>query len=126
MSNANRDPAKLGVPLIPLDEVARWPSPGMAYPTALAFSPDDRLITYLFSPGGDLVQQLFAFDPATGEHKPLVTPPGGGTTEENLSLEEALRRERQRQAGLGITPDWLSVSEPVRACRHLQNEATWG
>ncbi len=49
------------------------------------------------------MRQLFAFDPKTGEHRLLVEPPGGGETEENVSLEEALRRERQRQRELGVT-----------------------
>jgi len=75
----------------------------MAIPGELAFSPDDRLITYLFSPEASLTRQLYAFDPQTGEQSLLVAPPGGGTTEENVSLEEALRRERQRQLELGVT-----------------------
>jgi dipeptidyl-peptidase-4 len=88
---------------IPIEEIARFPLPGMAIPASLAFSPDDRLITYLYSPEHTLVRQLFAFDPQTGEHHLLVEPPGGGATEEKISLEEALRRERQRQRELGIT-----------------------
>jgi dipeptidyl-peptidase-4 len=88
---------------IPIEEIARYPLPGMAIPGSLAFSPDDRLITYLHSPARSLVRQLFAFDPRTGEHRLLVEPPEGGATEENVSLEEALRRERQRQRELGIT-----------------------
>jgi dipeptidyl-peptidase-4 len=88
---------------IPIEEIARFPLPGMAVPASLAFSPDDQLITYLHSPERTLVRQLFAFDSQSGEHRLLVKPPGGGTTEENISLEEALRRERQRQRELGIT-----------------------
>ena len=90
-------------PTIPIEEVARRPLPGMAIPAAFAFSPDDRLITYLFSPERDLVRQLYAFDPETGEHSKLLAPPGGGTQEADVSLEEALRRERMRQLELGIT-----------------------
>jgi dipeptidyl-peptidase-4 len=86
-----------------IEEIAHLPSPGMAFPGSLAFSPDDRLITYLHSPERSLVRQLFAFDIQTGEHRLLVEPPGGGATEENVSLEEALRRERQRQRELGVT-----------------------
>jgi dipeptidyl-peptidase-4 len=88
---------------IPIEEIARYPLPGMAIPGSLAFSPDDRLITYLHSPERSLVRQLFAFDPATREHRLLVEPPEGGATEQNVSLEEALRRERQRQRELGVT-----------------------
>jgi dipeptidyl-peptidase 4 len=89
--------------LFSVEEVARWPLPGLAVPTAFTFSPDDRLVTYLLSPGGDLQEQLMAFDPATGLSHPLVTPRSGGATEENLTLQEQLRRERQRQSTLGVT-----------------------
>lgn len=89
--------------LLSIEEVARYPLPGMAIPGALTFSPDDALVTYLFSPEGSLTRQLFAFDPQTGVQSLLIAPPDGGTTEENLSLEEALRRERRRQRELGVT-----------------------
>ncbi len=88
---------------ITVEEVARHPLPGMAIPNSFAFSPDDRLITYLFSPDGGLVRQLYAFDPEPSEHRLLLSPPDGGTREEDVSLEEALRRERARQHELGIT-----------------------
>ncbi len=90
-------------PGIPVEAVATYPLPGMAIPDAFAFSPDDRLVTFLASADGGLTRQLYALDPATGERRVLVAPPGGGTTEANLSLEEALRRERQRQRALGVT-----------------------
>lgn len=88
---------------LPIEEIARYPLPGMAVPGSLAFSSDDRLITYLYSPEKNLTNQLFAFDPLKDEYFPLVVPQGGGNTEENLSLEEKLQRERQRQRALGLT-----------------------
>lgn len=88
---------------IPLEEVAAYPLPGMAFPTGLRFSPDDRLVTYLHAPQGGLVNQLYQFDPASGELRLLLSPPGEGVSEENLSLEEKLRRERQRLLTLGVT-----------------------
>lgn len=91
------------LPPIPLEEVAAYPLPGMTHPGAVAFSPDDRLITYLYSPEGTLVRQLYQFDPQTGEHRLRVAPPVIGADEENLPLEEKLRRERQRQRELGVT-----------------------
>lgn len=95
--------ARISTGTFPIEEVARRPLPGMAVPDAFAFSPSDRLITYLYSPERSLVRQLYAFDPENGEHFLLVSPPEGGTREENLSLEEALRRERIRQLELGVT-----------------------
>ena len=91
------------VPSIPIEEIAKYPLPGMAVPGAFAFGPDDKLITYLFSPKASLTRQLYAFDPATGDQSLLVSPSGDGTTEESLSLEEALQRERLRQRELGVT-----------------------
>ncbi|HFE44116.1 MAG TPA: hypothetical protein ENJ18_01295, partial [Nannocystis exedens] len=85
------------------EDVARYPQPGMLQPSHLAFSPDDRLITYLRSADASLRTELYAFDPKTGSERLLAHPPGGGETEENLSREEKLRRERQRIRGLGIT-----------------------
>ena len=115
---------------IPIEEIARRPQPGWAIPGSITFSPDDRIVTYLYSPEGGLVQQLYAFDPDTGEHRILVIPPGEGATEENLSLEDRLRRERMRQLELGVTayrwapgqarlllpfPDGLYVQEGLQA-----------
>lgn len=88
---------------IPLEAVATYPVPGMTAPSAFAFGPDDRLVTYLHSPESTLHQQLYAFDPETGRHWQLVIPPGAGDQEETLSLEEKLRRERARSLALGVT-----------------------
>ena len=111
-----------------IEEIARYPLPGMAIPGALAFSPDDKLITYLFSPDQSLTRELYAFDPATGEQRLLVVPEGGGTTEENVSLEEALRRERQRQRELGVTQyawaeDRNRILVPLQGSVYVQDGA---
>jgi dipeptidyl-peptidase-4 len=90
-------------PALASEDVATYPLPGMAIPGDFAFSPDNRLITFLDSADGSLTRQLYALDPQTGTRRILVSPPDGGLSEENVSLEEALRRERQRQRGLGIT-----------------------
>src|SRR6476659_2401196 len=86
-----------------LESVVTYPLPGMAIPGAIAWSPDDRLITYLYSPDRGLTRQLYAFEPASGERQLLLAPADGGATEENISLEEQLRRERLRQRELGVT-----------------------
>ena len=87
----------------PIEEVARYPAPGMAIPGAFSFSPDDRLLTYLFSAEGSLSRQLYVFDTETGQQRLLLAPADGGVSEERLSLEEQLRRERQRQREIGVT-----------------------
>jgi dipeptidyl-peptidase-4 len=96
-------PNATAAPELTLESVVTYPLPGMAIPGALAWSPDDALITYLFSPDRGLTRQLYAFDPASGERRLLLAPADGGATEENISLEEQLRRERMRQRELGVT-----------------------
>ncbi len=95
--------AKEMAPNIPLAAIATYPLPGMAIPGELAFSPDDALITYLWSPDRTLTRQLYAFDTRTNEHSLLLAPLNGGTTEDSVTLAEALRRERQRQLMIGVT-----------------------
>ncbi len=91
------------LPSFPIDEVARLPLPGMAIPGNLAFSPDNRWISYTYSGEGGLTRQLYKFDLQTGRSSLFVKLAGGGASEENLSLEEKLRRERLRQYELGVT-----------------------
>ena len=88
---------------IRLEDIATYPLPGMAIPGSLAFSPEDNLITYLYSESRNLVRHLYQFDPDTKLHKLSAASPGEGVSEENLSAEEKLRRERQRQRELGVT-----------------------
>ncbi|CAN0202647.1 unnamed protein product, partial [Ectocarpus fasciculatus] len=72
-------------------------------PIQLAFSPDDNILSYLHAEGGQLTRQLWGVDVNTMAKKQLVMPPNDGDTEENLSLEEKLRRERQRLHATGVT-----------------------
>lgn len=89
-------------PSFPIEEIAKYPSPGNVAPGAFAFSPDDSLLTFLYSSEHTLTRQLFVLDVKSGEQRPLLEPTGG-TTEANVSLAEALRRERQRQLTTGVT-----------------------
>jgi dipeptidyl-peptidase-4 len=90
-------------PALTTEAIAEYPLPGTLAPSAIRWSPDDRRITYLRSPDRSLTQQLYLFDPDTGEEQLLLAAPGGGETEDNLSPEEKLRRERARARNLGIT-----------------------
>lgn len=89
--------------VLPLEDAAAYPLPGLVHPQNITFTPDDRALAYLRSPERSLTRQLYRIDLATDQETPLVTPPGGGVTEDNLSLEEKLRRERQRIRELGVT-----------------------
>ncbi|HLZ69597.1 MAG TPA: S9 family peptidase [Dehalococcoidia bacterium] len=108
--------------------VARLPLPGFTQPVQHRFSPDGRLVTFLFSEDGSLSRQLWAFGPETGERELLVRPPGEGETDANLSREEQLRRERQRQRGFGVTSyAWAkrgaTLLVPVRGALYVQHGA---
>lgn len=89
--------------LFPVEDIVQYPLPGYVAPASVAFSPDDNLISYLYSPDSTLSRKIFAFDPVLRQQRLLVTPPGGGVDEGNLSTAEKLRRERLRERGLGVT-----------------------
>jgi dipeptidyl-peptidase-4 len=88
---------------MPIDALAQHPLPGLAFPDSLAFSPDDRWITYLFSPELSLERRLFAFDPQTNDVRQMAVFPAEQADEGEISVGEALRRERQRQREFGVT-----------------------
>ena len=94
---------QLGTEKLPIEEVAKYPLPGMTIPGNIAFSPDDHLICYLLSEDMSLTRQLFATDTTSAEKFLLISPVGGGTRDDNVSLAEALRRERMRQREFGVT-----------------------
>src|SRR5437870_8205823 len=75
----------------------------MAIPGKLHYSPDATFISYLFSERGDLVRDLWRLDLGTGKKEHWLSAPGEAVTEENISREEALRRERLRLRETGIT-----------------------
>src|SRR3981081_201350 len=85
------------------EQVARFPRPGMAIPGKIRYSPDAKFVTYLFSERGDLVRDLWGLVLATGRKQRFLSPPGETVTEENISRDEALRRERLRRRETGIT-----------------------
>src|SRR5260370_42164568 len=85
------------------EQVAHFPRPGMAIPGKIRYSPDAKFVTYLFSERGDLVRDLWGLDLASGRMARWLSPPGETVTEENISREETLRRERLRLREIGIT-----------------------
>ncbi len=96
-----------------IEEIAKYPAPGNIAPGSFAFSPDDRLLSYLYSPERTLARQLFAYDMASRTHRQFFST-DHTTTEENISPAEALRRERQRQLVTGVTHyEWASKGRRV-------------
>lgn len=88
---------------ISFENVARLPLPGMAVPAQIAFGPGDRVITYLQDPDLGLNRRLFRLDLADAGASPVeVVVTGVPTSEGSFSLEERLRRERERDVGLGV------------------------
>ncbi|KAG1335026.1 dipeptidyl aminopeptidase 4 [Cocos nucifera] len=101
----------------PVEEIVQYPLPGYVAPSSISFSPDDRLILYLFSPDGTLYRKVFAFDPVSRRQDLIFSPPdGGGLHESNLSAEEKLRRERSRERGLGVTRYEWRARSPSSSC----------
>lgn len=86
---------------ITYEDIARVPAPGMNAPVDLRFSPDGRLVTWLYSSAGTMSRALWAFDRQTGTQRPLLEPRDGAGGD--LTREEQLRQERQRQYGSGVT-----------------------
>jgi len=87
-----------------LEDVARYPRPGMTVPRHVEFTPDGRAVAYLFSAEGSLVQGLWLYDIARGERRQVVGESAGSVTPTlGRSLEEDLRRERARAREVGVT-----------------------
>merc|ERR1719163_1770566 len=72
----------------------------------MAFSPDGKVLTYLNAMPETGLSAVFGLDMSTMESQLLVAPLEDGDTEGTLSLEEKLRRERQRRRSVGITEYW--------------------
>ncbi len=88
---------------LPLEALAVFPPPGMAFPHTFTFTVDQTTLLYLAATPDQPNQQLYALNLTTGERRIAAIPPNGGTQEDNLSPEEELRRQRARQLTTGIT-----------------------
>ena len=72
----------------------------MSVPVSFSFSSDDGLLTYLYGDGGSAVRKLYALDTRTGESR--VIQAAAEPESDDLTIEEQLLRQRQRQLGQGI------------------------
>ncbi len=88
---------------ITLEDIATYPLPGMSFPQRIKFTRDGKAITFLDSKDGSLRRELFSLNLESGSRALVLNAGDAGITEENISLEEKLRRERARERGLGIT-----------------------
>lgn len=89
---------------IPFEQIAHYPLPGAATPVQVAFSPGDLVLTWLHSPERTLNRRLFARSVERLDAEAVEVPVhAASVSEEDLPLEERLRRERTREVGVGIT-----------------------
>jgi len=86
-----------------LEEVARYPRPGTVGPRQITVTPDGRAVAYLLAAPGSLTQDLWTYGLASGERGQITDAAGQVVPEEDLSLEEQLRRERGRVRERGVT-----------------------
>ena len=85
---------------ISLEDIAKFPAPGMDFPGSFAFSPDSKYATFLKTSNTSGSRALYAIDLNTGQEQVLIKTLEDSSKE---SLEEQLRRQRLRQMHRGIT-----------------------
>src|SRR5688572_19644365 len=112
-----------------IEDVVRYPLPGLAVPTGWRFGAGDRWLTWLASPEQGLRQALFGLDLASGETKVLLDPRDLGSDEAKISREEQLRRERLRQRSVGVTSyQWAErgtrILVPLGGALFVKDDAT--
>ncbi len=97
------------------EDVAHYPRPGTAMASKFAFSRDGSTLAFRMSAQGDLVHQLYAMDVASGTVRVWFDPLAhdDAVTEADLSPEEQLRRERQRERALGVS-DFAWAADAAR------------
>ena len=83
--------------------IASFPPPGWHVPRHVRLSPDGALVTYLQSESQSDQMALFALEVATGKHRVLVRASDLIASDQPLSRQEELRRERQRKRIKGVT-----------------------
>lgn len=86
-----------------LEDIARYPRPGMDIPGCVGFTPDSQKVVYLLGASGSLAQELWTYDLASGERRQVTEMVSDAVdATRTLSLSEELQRERSRQRELGV------------------------
>lgn len=86
-----------------LEDIARFPRPGMDVPGLVRFTPDGRRVAYLSGAPGSLARELWTYDVDGGERRQVTSLASEGRDADGaLSLDEQMRRERSRQRGSGV------------------------
>ena len=100
LAKLRNEPSKILYMNIPIQEISKFPSPGMGVPSSFAFSPDGDRIAYL-SQNTSGQRVLRVLDLNTQSDVLIVA--ASEQREQQESLDEELRRQRQRNLGLGVT-----------------------
>ncbi len=91
------------------NDIASIPVEGMRVPLGIKFSPDNAFLTYLLSPEESSHLELWAVNLATRQ---VVKIAGTSADDGNRTLDEELRRERQRMPWEGITSYQFAADAP--------------
>ena len=86
---------------IPIEEISKFPLPGMDFPSSFSFSPDGKYLTYLKSVDSSGYKGLYGLD-LTDKSEFLIADKLGDPSAKE-TLEEQLRRQRLRQMSGGIS-----------------------
>ena len=86
---------------IPIEEISKFPLPGMDFPSSFSFSPDGKYLTYLKSVDKSGYKALYGLDLANKSEFLIADNLGDSSAKE--TLEEQLRKQRLRQMSGGIT-----------------------
>ena len=85
---------------IPIQEISKFPLPGMGVPTSFAFSPDGDCIAYLTqNVSGLRMLRVLELD----TQKDVLIFGASEEGQKNETLDEELRKQRQRRLGTGVT-----------------------
>ena len=86
---------------IPIEEISKFPLPGMDFPSSFSFSPDGKYLTYLKSVDSSGYKALYGLD--LTEKSEFLIADNLGDSSAKETLEEQLRRQRLRQMSGGIS-----------------------
>ena len=88
---------------VTFERMATFPSPGWQVPRNIQFAPDGATITFLQSEKQGEQMAMFELNAASGAIRKLISASDVANTDAPMSVEEELRRERQRKRIKGIT-----------------------
>ena len=86
---------------IPIEEISKFPLPGLDFPSSFSFSPDGKYLTYLKSVDSSGYKALYGLD--LTEKSEFLIADNLGDSSAKETLEEQLRRQRLRQMSGGIS-----------------------